>query len=221
MYLDVPKNKLLFSEKYSWQSYPGEYISTLTSWRVSSSAHLQSACWSSADTHQYLEAFWLRQKVSWKADWRVSWQETRQVCCQPQSSWNQHVPGESFLFDKSAFFQSKTFCQNIPAHFCCIFIFITPCPDGKIWLLRLAQISHPSLQARCWTCLSPIPSPWAMPIGCDIGKILLCSFSVPFTLPCYNIICRKSTQGVFCTLTMFMSLCVREQRLGVVFVYCL
>lgn len=129
----------------------------------------------------------------------------------------------TFHFDKSAFFQWKTFCQNISAHFCCVFILVTLCPDGKIWLLRLARIGRSSLQARCWTCCSPIRSPWAMSVGCDIRKIFLCSFSATFLLryPARILATEKTTQVVVCPLTMFMSFCVRQQKLGVIFVYSL
>lgn len=129
----------------------------------------------------------------------------------------------TFHFDKSAFFQWKTFCQNISAHFCCVFILVTLCPDGKIWLLRLARIGRSSLQARCWTCCSPIRSPWAMSVGCDIRKIFLCSFSATFLLhyPARILATEKNMQVVVCPLTMFMSFCVRQQKLGVILVYSL
>lgn len=108
----------------------------------------------------------------------------------------------TFHFDKSAFFQWKTFCQNISAHFYCIFILVTLCPDGKIWLLRLARSSRPSLRVRCWTRSSPIPSPWAMSVGCDIGKkfcapSLLLSFYT--ALPEYRLQKKHTSCGLdFC-----------------------
>lgn len=90
----------------------------------------------------------------------------------------------TFHFDKSAFFQWKTFCQNISAHFCHVFILVALCPKEKIWLLSLAQIGRPSLQARCWTCSSPVPSPWAVSVGCDVGKMFLCSVFATLLLHC-------------------------------------
>lgn len=103
----------------------------------------------------------------------------------------------TFHFDKSAFFQWETFCQNISAHFCCVFILVTLCPDEKSWLLSLAQIGRPSLQARCWTCSSPIPSPWAMPVGHGIGKMFLCSFCVTYPLNCQNMTAERAHKLCF------------------------
>lgn len=86
-----------------------------------------------------------------------------------------------FHFDKSAFFQWKNICQKIFAH-SVAFSSLSFCPDKKIWLLKLAQISCFPLQARCWGYFSLILSPGAMPIGCDANFFIIffsfCSFSI-------------------------------------------
>lgn len=119
-----------------------------------------------------------------------------------------------FHFNKQAFFQWKTFCQNI-----FVFFSLPLCPDEKIWLLRLSQICCFPLQARWWGCSFLISPLWQCLQGATLKNVVFFLLIFLCHLPLHNTTRILATaRVVLYPVAMFMCFYVREQGLEMMFV---
>lgn len=185
---------------------PGKYISSMGSWKVWPSVYLQSSCQFSTDMHWYLEDVWERKLTGRQIGERAVRFST--------SSWNQQVPERYFTLTNRHFSNGNHSFRTS--------LYFLPCPSGLMrkfdcWDYHRFVVLL-SRQDGEVTLLSFLPL-WQCLQGVTVKNVVFFLLIFLCHLPLHNTTRILATaRVVLYPVAMFMSFCVREQGLEMMFV---